>query len=69
MEKTIDELQKEFNDYKTAQEETLKARDSEIAKLKESNQKLEVEVATLNDLRLSQNTGGKKSKSLLEDFE
>lgn len=68
--KTIEELQKEFDDYKAQAEKDLKEKNQ---KLEEANKKahdLEVKVSTLNELRLHEDTSGRKNiKSLKEDFE
>ena len=68
MAKTIEELQKEYDDYKVAQEQALKDKDTKISTLEAKAHDLEVKVASLNELRLQQNTRG-KNKGLLEDIE
>lgn len=68
MAKTIEELQKEYDDYKVAQEQAIKEKDSKISTLEAKAHDLEVKVASLNELRLQQNTRG-KTKGLLEDIE
>lgn len=68
MAKTIEELQKEYDDYKVAQEQAIKEKDSKISTLEAKAHDLEVKVASLNELRLQQNTRG-KNKGLLEDIE
>lgn len=68
MVKTIEELQKEYDDYKVAQEQALKDKDTKISTLEAKAHDLEVKVASLNELRLQQNTRG-KNKGLLEDIE
>ena len=69
MAKTIEELQKEYDDYKVAQEQALKDKDTKISTLEAKAHDLEIKVATLNELRLQQNTSGKNNKGLLEDIE
>ena len=68
MAKTIEELQKEYDDYKVAQEQAIKEKDTKISTLEAKAHDLEIKVATLNELRLQQNTRG-KNKGLLEDIE
>ena len=68
MAKTIEELQKEYDDYKVAQEQAIKEKDSKISTLEAKAHDLEVKVASLNELRLQQNTRG-TNKGLLEDIE
>lgn len=68
MAKTIEELQKEYDDYKVAQEQAIKEKDNKISTLEAKAHDLEVKVASLNELRLQQNTRG-KTKGLLEDIE
>lgn len=69
MSKTIEELQKEYDEYKVAQEQALKDRDTKISTLEAKAHDLEIKVATLNELRLQQNISGNKNKGLLEDIE
>lgn len=68
MAKTIEELQKEYDDYKVAQEQAIKEKDTKISTLEAKAHDLEVKVASLNELRLQQNTRS-KNKGLLEDIE
>ena len=69
MSKTLEELQKEFDDYKAKSEQSLAEKDKTIQGLESKAHDLEVKVSTLNELRLQQNTSGKNNNSLMEDIE
>ena len=69
MSKTLEELQKEFDEYKASTEKSIAEKDNTIKGLESKAHDLEVKVSTLNELRLEQNTRGKHNNSLLEDIE
>ena len=69
MSKTLEELQKEFDDYKANSEKSLAEKDKAIKGLESEKHDLEVKVSTLNELRLHQNTSGKENNKLMEDIE
>ncbi len=70
MSKTLEELQKEFDEYKANSEKSLAEKDNTIKGLESKAHDLEVKVSTLNELRLQQNTSGRNNNnSLLEDIE
>lgn len=70
MAKTLEELQQEYDNYKTTQDKLVKEKDSKIKELELKLHDSELKVATLNELRLSQSTNqGNNNKRLMEDFE
>lgn len=68
MEKSLEELQKEFDDYKTSKDNEIKALELKNKELESRNHDLQVSNDTLNNLKLHQEVKSFK-KSILEDIE
>lgn len=67
-EKTLESLQKEFNDYKASTESKIKDLEQKNKQLESSNHDLQVANSTLNNLKLHQEVKTIKT-SILEDIE
>ncbi|MBO7713491.1 MAG: hypothetical protein J6S85_07960 [Methanobrevibacter sp.] len=66
--KSLEELQKEFNDYKASKENEIKELELKNKQLESEKHDLEVSNQTLNNLKLHQEVKTFK-KSILEDIE